>query len=149
MKRLALSATLSVLAALVLVLPASAGISWCRTDPHLAIGGRTTHIYFERDAALPNASTGPIQLVVTVAPGVSTAVLDQDLGFGFGYVISFVESASLDQPDDHHNIRIAAFVPGLDAAMPVRLVSEPTDTRFPSKTRQGTTNAWITMNTHV
>jgi hypothetical protein len=85
--RARLSALLLPLLALALLLAptgAEAARAWCRTDPHLSVGGRTSNITIGYDAAYKNTTTGPIKLVVTVPKGKATAILAQDPGFGYG-----------------------------------------------------------------
>lgn len=129
--------------------PAAAGVGWCRVDPHLAIGGRETNIFVERIEGEPITTTGPIQLIVTVPVGVSTAVLAADDGFGYGYDISFEESNSLNASANRIYIELAAFVPGPDKKMQVRLVSDPLDPAYTPQTRRSTTNMWMYLNSQV
>ena len=125
--------------------PARAGISWCRTDPNIAIGGRETNSYVARDASQPNSTTVPIQLTIAVPTGSSTAVLASDNGFGHGYVITFVESNSLS----NGAIRIQCVVPARDNSLMVQLTSVSLDPTGRTQDKRSTANSFFSLLTHI
>src|SRR5688500_2127248 len=88
---------LAILAALLIATTpgADAGRSWCRKDPVVRIGGEVVSIYVSSYAEALTSVTGPTEVVITVPPGVRTALLRTDDGFGFGYAVRFAESSRL------------------------------------------------------
>jgi hypothetical protein len=138
-------AMLAAAPALKLTADASAGIGWCRADPHISVGGRETNIYVERDASMPNITTGPIELTITVPAGSAPRVLSSDNGFGYGYDVTFVEASNLNDGA----IKIQCRVPAPDNSMLVQLTSVPVDPDYKPQSKRSTTNATFSMNTHI
>jgi len=148
-RRFACSLAISALALPAAGAPrGAAAAGWCRKDPQLRIGAKSTNIFLEYRADRANTCTGPIRLVVTVPPGTATAVLSQDEGFGHGYTVTFRESAALDANGNSLRVRVEAFVPAA-GAMECRVVSEPVDNPQWHAAKQGPANAWIALDARV
>jgi hypothetical protein len=144
---------LAALAVLALALWLTAGgtlaaTSWCRSDPHISVGGRTAHVTLGYDVSKPNTSTGPIQLIVTVPKGKATAILAQDLGFGRGWQVTFQESSQLPVTPGPTSVQLSVYVPAT-TNMALQLVSTPDCSPCPTSTKTGTANAWFTLLTQV
>lgn len=107
-----------VLALLALVLAAqaqsaAAGISWCKTDPKIDVGGHVAHIYIYSPNDILDSAVGPNEVVVAVPPGYAPTaqVLYMDNGFGFGHRVSFVESGDLKADRRGIQILVSILVP--------------------------------------
>jgi hypothetical protein len=140
--RLAAGGLLAAPVALRLARPTAAARAWCRTDPGVTINGIRLQVYPERDAAEANTCTGPIRLVFSVTPGSTTSVDSQDAGFGYGYAISFEESAKVGTGQ----YKVAMYVPAA-TGMAVQLVCDPVDPRAKTTDKRGSANTWLTVGT--
>jgi hypothetical protein len=122
---------------------AAAGRTWCKMDPVIAVDGRLANIYIATDAGIAVAGTGPVQLVVSVPPGVSFSLVSADAGFGFGYQVSFKTWTKLRASATVAGIMVEAYVPSTDGGLPVQLQIVPAATGRVSGSRTGTTNQWV------
>jgi hypothetical protein len=142
-----------VLALMALALTLSApsvraGNGWCMVDPVVKIDGKTADIRISGPDALDTSAVGPTQLVVTVPAGVSTDVLALDRGFhGYGYAVTFLVDATLVNTPTNLEVRVAVFVPALDATLPVVVDFLPRSSPLQSASASGTANAWVAMTT--
>jgi len=75
------------LATVATVKPASAGRSWCKTDPEFLINGKLLHVYLSGPVELHQTVTGPSQVTLYVpSNGVDAQFIWADDGFGgLGY----------------------------------------------------------------
>jgi hypothetical protein len=100
---------------------ALAGILWCRTDPVLAINGRTYHVYVSGPQDLLTAATGPTRLRVTVGGNVSVSLSTADAGFGRGWSFGLSVSSGLQtRPGPYYDLRVSVYVPA-DGDYPIRV----------------------------
>jgi hypothetical protein len=120
----------------------AAARTWCRTDPQVVINGIHLQVFPECDASQANTCTGPIRLVFSVPPGSQTAVEGQDAGFGYGYAISFAESAKVGT----NQYKVDMYVPAA-TAIAVQLVCDPVDPTAKTTVKGGYANTWLTVST--
>jgi hypothetical protein len=122
---------------------------WCRTDPIVQIDGQTADVFISSYEEMKLLAAGPTKVRVTVPPGVDTRLVATDQGFGgWGYEVSFAESAALKDRGDVLEVRIEVYAPALDAALPVRVAFTPRGTgRLAPGTAEGTANAWVSVQT--
>jgi hypothetical protein len=79
-----------LLAALVLTMPASAGVSWCRADPIVRIQGYDVQMWVGVPAGYEQYVTGPISFRIETPPGYDRKVVMTDSGFnGYGEVVTW------------------------------------------------------------
>ena len=111
MRRFYLSVISTVLALLVLVMPAQAGMGWCKNDPVVLIDGQLADIFVSAPLDAPLKVTGPTEIVVTLPVGVDASIVLTDLGFGQGERITFGASRALRVTSEGIQVRIAVHVP--------------------------------------
>jgi len=81
---------LSLLALLLLAMPAAAGVSWCRADPIVELNGTEVQIWVAVASEYEHLVSGPIQVAVFVPNKVSKEITFLDTGFnGYGEEVSF------------------------------------------------------------
>ena len=89
MKRLPLPILVSLLAVLVLTLPAHA-MRWCRADPIISLDGTVVQILVAIPEEYVPYVDGPTKVVIAVPDSVDRQVLMTDAGFnGHGEVVNF------------------------------------------------------------
>lgn len=89
-RRLITAGCLSLLALLVLALPASAGVTWCRADPIVELDGTEVQIWVAIPADYEHLVTGPIRVTVFTPNKVSKETTFLDKGFnGYGEEVIF------------------------------------------------------------
>jgi hypothetical protein len=109
-RRVALGLVL-MLALLLAVQPAAAGRLWCSTDPLVSVDGRTVSIIVAIPVDDVTRVTGPTSIVVTTPAGLPRIVLVDDVGYGYGTVISFA--------DGHTKVRDHQFPVTISVTVPV------------------------------
>jgi hypothetical protein len=99
--------------------------------------------------ALPE-TTGPIQIVVTVPSGTTTAHLISDLGFGHGYDLCFVEWPDLVGSDNGLPVLVDVFVPATDDSLrvSVNVAARLLGFLWPAGS-DGTANTWVSVDSRV
>lgn len=140
----------AALLALWAVIPASAGKTWCRTDPILIVDGQVVDIQVASDLSMLTSANGPIQMVVTVPADSNANVVLQDLGFGRGYEITINYSDALE---DTVVAEVAIYAPADDGALPVTVYGTRLSLLFPllnlwTGEASGSANEWITLEIH-
>ena len=121
---------------------ATAGISWCRTDPVVDIGGKRAHVFVASPVDVLPAVTGPTQVVIAVPVGVPTQLIEVDSGFGHGWTVSFAESDQLRVTAQGIEVRVRTYVPA-GATLPV-LTEVTNGAGAALGGNMGTTNGWTT-----
>jgi len=129
LRRLGLAISLGVLAVLCAVLPASAGWTWCRTDPIVRLNGTQYQIIVSVPVDYVPVVTGATQVVVSVPDDVDRALVSTDAGFnGYGESVSFGHLSRQDGELGRFPVNIRVTIPinlaqlGLGQAVPVRVV---------------------------
>ncbi len=120
---------------------ATAGISWCRTDPVVDIGGKRAHVLVASPVDVVAKATGPTRVVIAVPAGVSTQLIEADNGFGHGWTVSFAHSDQLRVAAQGIEVRVSTYVPA-SATMPV--LTDVTNGGAVLGSSMGTTNGWTT-----
>ncbi len=141
-----------LLGLVVFVLAASgagATYEWCKTDPIVRIDGQIADIVLLSHRQMHSAATGPARLVVTVPTGVAAELVATDRGFGgHGYDVRFAESADLRNAAGTLQVRVEAYAPASDDALPLRVKFAPRGTgRLSPGSAEGTANAWVVLAT--
>lgn len=89
-RRLLTAGGLSLLVALLLAMPAAAGVTWCRADPIVELGGTEVQVWVAMDAQYEHLVTGPIQVTFASPNMVSKKTTFLDSGFnGYGEEVIF------------------------------------------------------------
>ena len=140
---------LAALALLLAVPGASAGRSWCKSDPVVMIDGHVADIWLSSYVEMDAAATGPAQVVVTVPTGVAAELLAVDNGFGgHGYDIGFAESSKLKATATSLQVQVQAYVPATDGSLPVKVQFIPRGTGpLKAASATGLANAWVMLKT--
>ncbi len=93
-----LSALSAILAVLVLVLPASAGYTWCKSDPVISLDGTLVDITVAVPLEYVPAVNGPINIEVKTPKTVQRELVLSDLGYnGHGVVVVFTDGSGVVQ----------------------------------------------------
>ena len=72
---------LSLLALMLVVTPAGAGVTWCRADPIVELNGTEVQIWVSMDGVYEDLVTGPIRVTVFAPNKVSKEITFLDQGF--------------------------------------------------------------------
>lgn len=89
-RRFVTASFLSLLAVLLLAMPAGAGVSWCRADPIVMLDGTEVQIWVSVAAEYEHLVTGPIRVAVYAPNRVSKEITFLDAGFnGHGEEVNF------------------------------------------------------------
>ncbi len=128
---------------------AGATYEWCKSDPILRIDGQTADVVLSSHLAMRSAATGPARLVVTVPTGVAAELVATDRGFGgHGYDVRFAESPALRNAAGTLQVRVEAYAPASDDALPLRVEFAPRGAgRLSPGSAEGTANAWVVLET--
>lgn len=111
-RKLFVAATLAALAAVVLLVPASAGRLWCAKDPIVALNGAEVQIVVAVPEELQAVVNGPVQVRVMTPGGISREVVFTDAGFnGYGEVVRFDTNRSAVNADGSFDVGIQVVVP--------------------------------------
>lgn len=81
LRRLALATTFGVLALLLVVMPASAGLVWCQGDPIVSLNGTQVQIIMAIPAEDQSRVTGPIHVEIGTPASVNRRLISTDSGF--------------------------------------------------------------------
>jgi len=93
-KRLSAALITSMLAMLVLTIPAGAGVTWCRADPIVEVHGYRVQILVGVPLGYEQYVNGPIKTKIDVPAGLTRKVLFLDAGFnGHGETVTWGELA--------------------------------------------------------
>ncbi|HEX5166795.1 MAG TPA: hypothetical protein VFV93_15425, partial [Thermomicrobiales bacterium] len=97
-RRLVTAGSLGLLALMLLVMPAAAGVSWCRADPIVELNGTSVQVWVAVGEEHEHLVSGPIQVTVYTPDRVRTRTIFLDEGFnGFGEVVDFRNRGWLDR----------------------------------------------------
>ncbi|HEX5165511.1 MAG TPA: hypothetical protein VFV93_08960 [Thermomicrobiales bacterium] len=89
-RRLVTAGSLGLLALMLLVMPAAAGVSWCRADPIVELNGTPIQVWVAVSAEHEHLVSGPIQVMVFTSDEVDTNTTYLDDGFnGYGEEVTF------------------------------------------------------------
>ncbi len=80
-RRVMTASCLGLLAVLLLVMPATAGVTWCRADPIVELGGTEVQVWVAMDAEYEHLVTGPIRVTFFSPSKVSKETTFLDPGF--------------------------------------------------------------------
>jgi hypothetical protein len=149
-RRIILPACICILTFVLLSLPATASVRWCRTDPVVDFNGMTTHTFVSTYAeALHATVTGPTKVVYRVPAGVKPRLRYTDNGFGYGYDVVFEYDKKMKvNPDGTIPVEIRVHVPA-GRPMPVVVEWQPASTGAVTASAKGTTNKWIVVRATV
>lgn len=144
--RLAGAAGLVVAGGLVLPDAASAGITWCRTDPVLNVDGVRFRIWVSSTEAMYNKRTSAISVRVACQQvnSVRLETVPGDNGFGLGYGLS--SSTSVSSGGGARSVQIAVRAPSSDSSLPVLVELEPLSSGYSWQSVQGTSNQWLNLS---
>ena len=133
--------------AFVLIAPnASAFRQWCRTDPIVRIDGQIAHVLVSVPREARDLTTGPIELVIAVPAGVDAELIAANMGFGYGYVVTFVPSDALATGPAGTAVEVSAVVPTLDGTIPVLVEFVPNGNGpLAAGAVRGLANAWVVL----
>jgi hypothetical protein len=104
---------LSLLAVLVLSMPAAAGVRWCHADPIVRLNGTAVQFWVAIPEEYTQYVNGPIDIKIEVPRGVTTELLYTDPGFnGHGEKVMFGHlPAGRVSQDGSFDVRITVKVP--------------------------------------
>lgn len=123
---------------------ASAGWSWCAKDPVVALNGAQLQILVSIPQELQTVVNGPVQVDVSVPPGVTSAVVFTDDGFnGYGERVRFITDGNLHRFGDAFSATIRASVPTTGQVIPTQLTIVSDDASAPTVT--GTSAGVLTL----
>lgn len=143
--RLLTALLLVTLAFSVTTYGATAGTSWCRSDPVLLIDGDLVSIFVAGPLTAPLEVTGPTKVIIAVPEGVQADLLLTDLGFGRGWDVSIEESPRLSKSRfSGTEVMVSVYVPAKTDDMTVRVEFAPRvlGILFPESS-EGTSNSWV------
>ena len=128
-----------VLALFLIASPASAGWMWCAKDPVIRLDGTSVQILVAVPQNLQSAVTGPIQVVVSVPPGVATELVSTDTGFnGFGETVRFMTDPNLTQIGNYVVALVRVSVPTAMGTAPLPTLLTLTPDNGSAHSSQGT-----------
>ena len=141
---------ISMLAFALTVPSASAGIGYCKVDPVVVIDGRLADIFVGVPFQDLLKVTGPTEVVVTTPVGVDGDLAIATAGFGYGEIVHFEESHSLNVTSEGIEVRIKVRVPASSDAMPVLVEFAPRVVGILNPTvAEGNANEWISLRSHL
>ncbi len=113
MRKLLVATTLSLLAVIVLAMPAFAGRSWCARDPIVRLNGENVQIWVAIPDEFVPAVIGPVDVKVYTPASVTKELIFVDQGFnGYGEEVKFtIEEKSVVRADGSFDVTIRASVP--------------------------------------
>lgn len=157
MRRLLMSASLGVLAILLLVAPVAAARTWCMRDPIVTLNGKPVQIWVGLDVSHIPAVNGPVEVKIYHPAEVSGELIFLDMGFnGYGESLKFSPMTDLKQyKDGSFEIIVTVTVPvdkdvlvkrGIKSkTIPLRIEVE-TNGELISYTTEAGTTAWDVIN---
>lgn len=135
--------SMGLLAVLVMLTAPSvdAGVTWCRSDPVVNIGGKRAHVWVSGGEGILESVTGPTRVKIFVPEGVDYELIRMDEGFGQSYDVRFVEDRDLRVAERGIQVRVEVYVPA-DDDIPVRVeVTDRADDLLDRTT--GSTDEWL------
>jgi hypothetical protein len=138
--------TLSILALALAAPSVSAGIGYCKVDPAVVIDGQLADIFIGVPFDDLGKVNGPTEVVVSTPVGVGDKLAIATAGFGYGEIVSFAESPSLQVTSQGIEVRIKVRVPANSDAMPVLVEFAPdvVGVLHPTKA-EGNANHWVSL----
>jgi hypothetical protein len=92
MRHVVFSFCVAIVATLMVVVPASAGRTWCSRDPVVNLDGHTVQVLVAIPAEYVELVNGPIDVVFKTPSGMDRSVVFTDGGFnGFGETVTFTD----------------------------------------------------------
>lgn len=80
----------SLLALLLLAMPALAGVTWCRADPIVELNGTEVQVWVAIDSQYEHLVSGPVEVTVFTPSRIDKRTTFLDAGFnGFGEEVNF------------------------------------------------------------
>ncbi len=111
MRRLSLTTLLSILAVLVLALPANAGWLWCKSDPVISLNGTVVDIVVAIPVDYVPAVNGPTQYEIATPRGVERQLILNDIGYnGHGSEVVFTDGPGIVR-DNQIDTTVSVYVP--------------------------------------
>jgi len=142
--RVIASSAFAVLAALILALPASAGISWCRVDPIFTLDGKVGHVYLSAPEDALSLNNSSIDVVIAHPfKSATNLVYNESIAFGQGMSTNFMETTYLKKTNLGYEIEVRVYVPASSSSMPVLVEFAPGDGTVVTASAVGTANQWI------
>lgn len=136
MRRLLVSAHVTLLCILALTAPADAGLEWCDGDPVVELGGTRVRILVSVPAEAVAGVNGPVEVEIATPKGIERRLIASDPGFnGHGEVVRFTDSrgrgtgkALEGGAPDGFRVRVRVRIPlapdeGSPKAIPVRVTA--------------------------
>ena len=136
---------LAILVLALTVQSTAAGVQWCRSDPVVVIDGQLADVFVSVPVLDLLKVNGPTEIVVTTPVTVSVALATPGVGFGYGEVVTFEESPSLEVTADGIEVRIKVRVPAR-SAIPVLVEFSPFLVGILAPdSAEGSANEWISL----
>jgi hypothetical protein len=116
----------------------------------VTIDGTVADVFVSVPVADLLTVSGPTEFVITVPKGSDAYLVAAGVGFGYGEVVEFQESASLKATPTGIELRVEVYVPATDGSTPVLVQFAPRIVGIldPVST-EGAANAWISLRTVV
>ena len=109
--------------------------------------GKRVHVWVASTEGIVAASTAPTKVQVAVPTGSSYSLIGTDDGFGFGYIVEFIESGELNASDQGIQIEVSVHVPAT-TDLPVKVdLTTPSNDLLEWQT--GATNGWVVATTDL
>jgi hypothetical protein len=144
------SVVAQVLALVLEATPAAiAARGWCRSDPLLEFDGTLAYVVYSAPPGIRKATTGSIEIVVSIPRGVAAKLIAPGPGFGHGESVQFISTSEMEKTNSGVQAQVAVRIPAGDE-LPVRLECARrthADRNSPA-VAEGTTNRWLSL-THT
>jgi hypothetical protein len=103
---------LGLSAMLFVVMPASAGVMWCRTDPVVSLNYKQVQVLVAVPDQYKDAVSGPVQVQIDVPSVVRTRLISTDSGYnGYGEKVTFTTNNGSLMPDKSFYSTVVVQVP--------------------------------------
>lgn len=135
-----------VLLALLTTNQVNASIVWCKADPTVSIDGRVIDINVYSTEEILTHATGPTTVRIKVPTGVSTELIAEEEGFGFGWNVSFEEDDDLRVTKKGAETKVIVVVPsrgGLPAKVELVQQGEIIEREVGETNERMSARAWI------
>jgi hypothetical protein len=114
----------------------------------VAIDGQLADVFVSAQVGDLLLVTGPTEIAVTTPVGVGSSLAVATAGFGYGEVVYFGESPSLNLTSEGIEVRIKVRVPARSDAMPIRVEFAPRVVGvLQPAAAEGNANQWISLRT--
>jgi hypothetical protein len=123
-RKLSASLCLVLLALVIFAAAASAGVTWCRSDPIVELNGKRVQIWVAVPEQYASQVSGPIQIEINAPAVVNRQLLLTDAGFnGQGESVSFTTNNGTLLPDGSFYMTFIIQVPmnGVYTTVPVHI----------------------------